>query len=88
MSDITRSHTAIRPSRDPGLAGVLGPRDVLSFVYDVGGRELSVGLVTWMVVGALFGSGFLLIGAGLVGTLTRRRRPAFSGLNAISGRSM
>jgi hypothetical protein len=57
----------------PGLAGVLGPRDVLRFVYDVGGRELSVGLVTWMVMGALFGSGFLLIGAGLVGTLTRRR---------------
>lgn len=57
----------------PGLAGVLGPRDVLSVVYDLGGREFSVGLVTWMVMGALFGSGFLLIGAGLVGTLTRRR---------------
>ncbi len=57
----------------PGLAGILAPRDILSYVYDVGGREFSVGLVTWMVIGALLGSGFLLVGAGLVGTLTRRR---------------
>lgn len=57
----------------PGLASVLATREVLSFVYDVGGRELSMGLATWMVMGALFGAGFLLIGAGLTGTLTRLR---------------
>lgn len=57
----------------PGLTFLLGPRDVLSFFYDLGGREFGVGLVTWVVMGALFGSGFLLIGSGLVGTITRRR---------------
>jgi len=57
----------------PGLAFLLSPRDVMSFIYDVGGSGLGVGLVTWLVMGALVGSGFLLIGAGLVGTLSRRR---------------
>ncbi|WP_235096826.1 hypothetical protein [Amycolatopsis decaplanina] len=57
----------------PGLAFILSPRDVMSFIYDIGGSELGVGLATWLVMGALVGSGFLLIGAGLVGTLSRRR---------------
>ncbi|WP_236004816.1 hypothetical protein [Amycolatopsis pittospori] len=57
----------------PGLTVFLSPRDFLGLMYDVGGRELGVGVVTWMVMGALMGSGFLLIGAGLVGTLARRR---------------
>ncbi|WP_245192991.1 hypothetical protein [Amycolatopsis alba] len=56
----------------PGLTTLLGGTSVMSTLYDVGGRELGVGLVTWLVMGALFGSGFLLVGAGLVGTLTRR----------------
>ncbi|MEV6908960.1 hypothetical protein [Amycolatopsis sp. NPDC051071] len=57
----------------PGLTVFLGPQDFLSAMYDVGGRELGVGLVTWLVMGALIGSGFLLIGAGLAGTIARRR---------------
>ncbi|WP_410650275.1 hypothetical protein [Amycolatopsis sp. cmx-4-54] len=57
----------------PGLTFLLSPRDVMSLVYDVGGSDLGVGMVTWLVMGALFASGFLLIGAGLVGTLARRR---------------
>ncbi|OLZ49422.1 hypothetical protein BS329_21980 [Amycolatopsis coloradensis] len=57
----------------PGLTTLLGGQSVMSTMYDLGGRELGVGLVTWLVMGALFGAGFLLVGAGLVGTLTRRR---------------
>ncbi|WP_410604529.1 hypothetical protein [Amycolatopsis sp. lyj-90] len=57
----------------PGLTTLLGGQSVMSTMYDIGGRELGVGLVTWLVMGALFGSGFLLAGAGMVGTLTRRR---------------
>ncbi|MFE6615346.1 hypothetical protein [Amycolatopsis sp. NPDC057786] len=57
----------------PGVAFFVSPRDVMSFIYDIGGSGLGVGLVTWLVMGALVGSGFLLIGAGLVGTLARRR---------------
>ncbi|MFC9252737.1 hypothetical protein [Amycolatopsis thailandensis] len=57
----------------PGLTTLLGGTSVMSSLYDFGGRELGVGLVSWLVLGALFGSGFLLVGAGLVGTLTRRR---------------
>ncbi|MFJ8913173.1 hypothetical protein [Amycolatopsis sp. NPDC102389] len=57
----------------PGLTSLLSSQSMVSFLYDLGGRELGVGLVTWLVMGALVGSGFLLIGAGLVGTLSRRR---------------
>ncbi|MER7861454.1 MULTISPECIES: hypothetical protein [Amycolatopsis] len=57
----------------PGVGFLLSPRDVMSVIYDAGGSGLGVGLVTWLVMGALVGSGFLLIGAGLVGTLSRRR---------------
>ncbi|MFI7118363.1 hypothetical protein [Amycolatopsis sp. NPDC049868] len=57
----------------PGLAFLLSPRDFMSLIYDIGPRELGLGLVTWMAMGALVASGFLLIGAGLVGTLSRRR---------------
>lgn len=57
----------------PGVGFLLSPRDVMSVIYDVGGSGLGVGLVTWLVMGALVGSGFLLIGAGLAGTLSRRR---------------
>ncbi|WP_414935816.1 hypothetical protein [Amycolatopsis sp. cmx-11-51] len=57
----------------PGLSVFLGPRSLMNVMYDIGGRELGVGLVTWLVMGALIGCGFLLVGAGLVGTLTRRR---------------
>ncbi|KZB82597.1 hypothetical protein AVL48_09590 [Amycolatopsis regifaucium] len=57
----------------PGLAALAGSSDLVGLMYDIGGRELGVGLVTWLVMGALLGSGALLVGAGLVGTLTRRR---------------
>jgi hypothetical protein len=57
----------------PGLTALVGSTDLLSLMYDIGGRELGVGLVTWLVMGSLLGSGVLLVGAGLVGTLTRRR---------------
>ncbi|RSM54163.1 hypothetical protein DMH03_35555 [Amycolatopsis sp. WAC 01376] len=57
----------------PGLTTFLGGPSVMSTMYDLGGRELGVGLVTWLVMGALFASGFLLVGAGLAGTLARRR---------------
>ncbi|KFU83159.1 hypothetical protein BB31_01315 [Amycolatopsis lurida NRRL 2430] len=57
----------------PGLTFLLSPQDIMRLSYDVTGASLGVGLVTWLVMGALFASGFLLIGAGLVGTLSRRR---------------
>ncbi|MFD6067571.1 MULTISPECIES: hypothetical protein [Amycolatopsis] len=57
----------------PGLTFLLSPQDIMRLSYDVTGTSLGVGLVTWLVMGALFASGFLLIGAGLVGTLSRRR---------------
>ncbi|MFI9456073.1 hypothetical protein [Amycolatopsis sp. NPDC052450] len=57
----------------PGLTFLLSPQDIMSLTYDVTGASLGTGLVTWLVMGALFASGFLLIGAGLVGTLARRR---------------
>ncbi|WP_152546887.1 hypothetical protein [Amycolatopsis orientalis] len=57
----------------PGLAALVGSTDLLGLMYDLGGRELGVGLATWLVMGCLLGSGVLLVGAGLVGTLTRRR---------------
>ena len=62
----------------PGLAALVGSTDLLGLMYDVGGRELGVGLATWLVMGCLLGSGVLLVGAGLVGTLTRRRPPSRS----------
>ncbi|HET6287225.1 MAG TPA: hypothetical protein VFG15_10765 [Amycolatopsis sp.] len=57
----------------PGLTFLLSPQDVMRLTYDVTGASLGTGLVTWLVMGALFASGFLLVGAGLVGTLARRR---------------
>ncbi|WP_410577667.1 hypothetical protein [Amycolatopsis sp. lyj-108] len=57
----------------PGLTFLLSPQDIMSLTYDVTGASLGTGLVTWLVMGALFASGFLLVGAGLVGTLARRR---------------
>ncbi|MER6663293.1 hypothetical protein ABT256_02005 [Amycolatopsis japonica] len=57
----------------PGLAFFLSPHDIMGLIYDVGARELGTGLLTWLVMGALVAGGFLLIGAGLVGTLSRRR---------------
>ncbi len=59
----------------PGLSVLAAPRDVLGLMYDVGSLEFANGLVTWLVLGALIGSGFLLVGAGLAGTLARRRTP-------------
>lgn len=58
----------------PGVATLVSPRSGYDLLRLLPGDELAAGFGGWLVSGALLGTGFLLVGAGLAATLARRRR--------------
>ncbi|WP_244223556.1 hypothetical protein [Amycolatopsis circi] len=58
----------------PGVATLVSPRTGIDLLRLLPADELAAGFGGWLVSGALLGTGFLLVGAGLATTLARRRR--------------
>lgn len=58
----------------PGVVTLVSPRTGIDLLRLLPGDELAAGFGGWLVSGALLGTGFVLVGAGLAATLVRRRR--------------
>ena len=58
----------------PGVVGMVSTRSGYHLLDLLPRGDLNTGLLTWMFSGALLGVGFVLVSAGLVGRLARRRR--------------
>ncbi|MGW7532016.1 hypothetical protein [Amycolatopsis sp. NPDC054798] len=58
----------------PGAITLVSPRTGIDLMRLLPSDELAAGFAGWLMSGALLGTGFLLVGAGVAATMARRRR--------------
>ena len=58
----------------PGVAAAAVPEWGFRLVKSLPQNDVTYGVTSWLFIGGLLGTGFLLIGAGLAARLARRRR--------------